>query len=65
MKNSVSFKALQALDLSDAVIVMIDGDEGITDQDLSLIGLVLNSGRAFTIAINKYDLLDDASKRND
>lgn len=55
-------KALQALDLSDAVIVMIDGDEGITDQDLSLIGLVLNSGRAFIITINKYDLLDEAAK---
>ena len=55
-------KALQALDLSDAVIVMIDGDEGITDQDLSLIGLVLNSGRAFTIAVNKYDLLDDEAQ---
>ena len=55
-------KALQALDLSDAVIVMIDGDEGITDQDLSLIGLVLNSVRAFIITINKYDLLDEAAK---
>ena len=55
-------KALQALDLSDAVIIMIDGDEGITDQDLSLIGLVLNSGRAFIITINKYDLLDEAAK---
>ena len=55
-------KALQAVDVSDAVIVMIDGDEGITDQDLSLIGLVLNSGRAFTIAVNKYDLLDDEAQ---
>ena len=55
-------KALQALDLSDAVIVMIDGDEGITDQDLSLIGLVVNSGRAFIITIYKYDLLDEAGK---
>ena len=52
-------KALQALDLADAVIVIIDGNEGVTDQDLSLIGLVLNSGRALTIAINKYDLLND------
>ena len=55
-------KALQAVDVSDAVIVMIDGDEGITDQDLSLIGLVLNSGRAFIIAVNKYDLLDDEAQ---
>ena len=50
---------MQALDLSDAVIVMLDGNEGITDQDLSLIGLVLNSGRALTIAINKQDLLNE------
>ena len=57
-------KALQALDLSDAVIVMIDGSEGITDQDLSLIGLILNSGRALTIAINKHDLLNEEDLEN-
>jgi len=55
-------KALQAIDLSDSVIVIIDASEGITDQDLSLIGLVINSGRAFCIALNKYDLLDDEQK---
>ena len=55
-------KALQAIDLSDSVIVIIDALEGITDQDLSLIGLVINSGRAFCIAMNKYDLLDDEQK---
>ena len=55
-------KALQAIDLADSVIVIIDALEGITDQDLSLIGLVINSGRAFCIAMNKYDLLDDEQK---
>ena len=55
-------KALQAIDLADSVIVIIDALEGITDQDLSLIGLVINSGRAFCIALNKYDLLDDEQK---
>ena len=50
-------KALQAIDLADSVIVIIDASEGITDQDLSLIGLVINSGRAFCIALNKYCLL--------
>ncbi len=57
-------KALQAIDLSDSVVVIIDASEGITDQDLSLIGLVINSGRAFCIALNKYDLLDDDQKNN-
>ena len=55
-------KALLAIDLADSVIVIIDASEGITDQDLSLIGLVINSGRAFCIALNKYDLLDDEQK---
>lgn len=55
-------KALQAIDLADAVIVIIDAEEGVTEQDLSLIGLVINSGRAFCIALNKYDLLDDERK---
>ena len=42
-------KALQAIDLADSVVVIIDASEGITDQDLSLIGLVINSGRAFCL----------------
>ena len=52
-------KALQAIELSDSVIVLIDGIEGITDQDSSLIGLVLKNERALTIAVNKSDALDD------
>ena len=61
-------KALQAIELSDSVIVLIDGVEGITDQDASLIGLVLQNERALTIAVNKSDALDEdqleALKRN-
>ena len=52
-------KALQAIELSDSVIVLIDGIEGITDQDASLVGLVLQNERALTIAINKIDALDE------
>ena len=52
-------KALQAIELSDSVIVLIDGVEGITDQDASLIGLVLQNERALTIAVNKSDALDE------
>ena len=52
-------KALQAIELSDSVIILIDGAEGITDQDVSLIGLVLQNERALTIAVNKSDILDE------
>jgi len=57
-------KALQAVELSDSVIVLIDGMEGITDQDLSLIGLVLKNERALTIAINKLDALTEYQMEN-
>ena len=57
-------KALQAVELSDSVIVLIDGLEGITDQDLSLIGLVLKNERALTIAVNKLDALTDEQIEN-
>ncbi len=57
-------KSLQALEEADSVIVLIDAREGITDQDVSLIGLILERGRALTLGINKWDKLSQ-SKRGD
>jgi GTP-binding protein len=48
-------KALEAIEKSQVVILVIDAQEGLTDQDLTLLGYVLNSGRALVIAINKWD----------
>jgi GTP-binding protein len=57
-------KSLQALEEADAVIVLIDAREGITEQDVSLIGLILERGRALTLGINKWDKLSQR-KRSD
>ena len=51
-------KALEAIEKSQVVILVIDAGEGLTDQDLTLLGYVLNSGRALVIAVNKWDGLD-------
>lgn len=51
-------KALQAVDAAQVVVLVIDAREGITDQDLHLLGYVLDSGRALMIAVNKWDGLD-------
>ena len=51
-------KALEAIEKAQVVILVIDAREGLTDQDLTLLGYVLNSGRALVIAINKWDGLD-------
>ncbi|MEM6640659.1 MAG: ribosome biogenesis GTPase Der [Pseudomonadota bacterium] len=48
-------KALKAVDSADVVIAMMDAQEGITEQDVSLLGLVLHRGRAVTVGINKWD----------
>ncbi|PLK58922.1 ribosome biogenesis GTPase Der, partial [Candidatus Palibaumannia cicadellinicola] len=48
-------KTLQAIEHSHVVLLVIDAHEGISDQDLSLLGFILNSGRALVIAVNKWD----------
>jgi GTP-binding protein len=55
-------KTLQAIEESNVVLLVIDAREGITDQDLSLLGFVLNSGRSLVLAVNKWDGLDQYVK---
>ncbi len=57
-------KTLQAIEACHVVLLVIDASEGVTDQDLSLAGSVLQSGRALVITLNKWDGLsaDQRSK---
>ena len=48
-------KTLQAIEESQVTILVIDAHAGVTDQDASLLGNVIDSGRAIVIAINKWD----------
>lgn len=50
-------KAIEAMDDSHVVILVIDGSEGLTDQDLTLLGLAIESGRGLVLAVNKWDNL--------
>ncbi|MDE2460853.1 MAG: ribosome biogenesis GTPase Der, partial [Gammaproteobacteria bacterium] len=52
-------KALQAIDRAQVVIALVDGQEGVTDQDASLLGLAVERGRALVIAVNKWDGLSE------
>ncbi|NGE35889.1 GTP-binding protein, partial [Klebsiella pneumoniae] len=42
-------KTLQAIEDANVVMLVIDAREGISDQDLSLLGFILNSGRSLVI----------------
>jgi GTP-binding protein len=55
-------KALQAIDRAHVVVLMIDAREGLTDQDTTLLGHVLQQGRALVLALNKWDGLDQAHR---
>ncbi len=50
-------KALQSIEATNVVVFVIDGTENITDQDLKLLGFVLDAGKALVIAVNKWDNL--------
>ncbi|KYK80398.1 GTP-binding protein Der, partial [Aggregatibacter actinomycetemcomitans serotype e str. SC936] len=51
-------KTLQAIQDANVVLLVIDARENISDQDLSLLGFILNAGRSLVIVVNKWDGLD-------
>lgn len=51
-------KTLQAIDRSNVCVMLIDAEDGVTDQDLHLLGYAIEKGRALIVAINKWDVLD-------
>ncbi|MDN3696503.1 MULTISPECIES: ribosome biogenesis GTPase Der [Vibrio] len=57
-------KTLKAVEDANVVLLIIDARENISDQDLSLLGFALNSGRSIVLAINKWDGLDTDTKES-
>ncbi|KTG21401.1 ribosome-associated GTPase EngA [Pseudoalteromonas sp. XI10] len=55
-------KTLKAIEDANVVLLVVDAREGISDQDLSLLGFALNAGRSLVVAVNKWDGLDDYVK---
>jgi GTPase len=52
-----------ALDRAEVAVVLIDASEPLTDQDLRIISMVIEAGRALVIAYNKWDLVDEERRR--
>jgi GTP-binding protein len=55
-------KTLQSIDDANVVVFLVDAKEGLVDQDMHLMGTIVDAGRALVIAINKWDGLDDYTK---
>lgn len=56
-------KALQAIGQAHVVVLMLDANEGLTDQDTTLLSHVIEQGRALVIALNKWDGLDPEHRK--
>jgi GTP-binding protein len=51
-------KTLQAIEDANVVVLLLDGEQAITEQDAHLAGHILEAGRAVVVAVNKWDAAD-------
>ncbi|PMC75869.1 MULTISPECIES: bifunctional cytidylate kinase/GTPase Der [unclassified Brachybacterium] len=54
-----SLRTRAALDRAEVAVVLLEAQEPLSTQDLKIIDMVLESGRALVLAFNKWDLLDE------
>ncbi len=52
-------RAMKAIERSDICLIVIDGNEGITEQDKHIAGYAIEAGRGVIIVVNKWDLVND------
>ncbi len=55
-------KTLQAIEEANVVLFVIDGSIGVSEQDMRLLGFVVECGKALVIAVNKWDGLDEDTR---
>jgi GTP-binding protein len=57
-----TLKAMQAMDRADIVGLVIDAEDGVSEQDARLAGHVIEAGRALVLVLNKWDTLDELGR---
>ncbi len=55
-------RSLRAVDRSDVVLMVIDAEDGVTEQDKRIVGYAEEKGRAIILVINKWDLIKKDDK---
>lgn len=56
-------RAISAIERSDVVLLVIDVQEGLSDQDKKLASLIIRKGRGILLLLNKWDLIEDKEQR--
>ncbi len=55
-------RALRAIERSDVAILVIDGKDGIIEQDKHIAGYALEAGKAIVVVVNKWDIVEKDEK---
>ncbi len=58
-------RAVRAIERADVCLIMIDANEGVTDQDTKVAGLAHEAGKASIIVVNKWDAVEKDGKTMD
>ena len=58
-------RATMAIERSDVCLILIDAQEGVTEQDTKVAGLAHEAGKACIIVVNKWDLVEKDGKTMD
>lgn len=58
-----SLRTQRAIERAEVALVVIDASEPISDQDVRIIQMVVDAGRAMVIAFSKWDLMDEDRRR--
>ncbi len=64
LERFVSLRSIKAIERCHVTLLLIDGTEGLTDQDARLVQLVVERGRALVVLINKWDLAKELEQVN-
>ena len=63
-KNSV-LRATMAIERADVCLILVDANEGVTEQDTKVAGLAHEAGKACIIVVNKWDAIEKDDKTMD
>ncbi|MCR4650842.1 MAG: ribosome biogenesis GTPase Der [Lachnospiraceae bacterium] len=62
LEKYMIIRTVSAVERADVVVLLIDADEGVTEQDAKIAGIAHERGKGFIIAVNKWDLIEKDDK---
>lgn len=62
LEHYMIIRTVSAVERADVVVLVIDADEGVTEQDAKIAGIAHERGKGFIIAVNKWDIVEKNDK---